>query len=52
MGKLFKLEADLGALEESDKWPSDCPMPPPTTGTVDDDDDPAHERSAENEAYV
>jgi hypothetical protein len=52
MGKLFKLEADLDAPEVSEKWPSDFPISPPTTGTIDDDDDPAHERSAENEARV
>jgi hypothetical protein len=52
MGKLIKLEADLGALEVSEQWPTDFPIPPLTTGTVDDDDDPAHERSGENEAPV
>ena len=52
MGKLYKLEADLGAPEVSEKWPSDFPISPPTTGTIDDDDDPAHEQPCENEAYV
>jgi len=52
MGKLFMLVEDLDAPEVSEKWPSDCPLPPPTTGTIDDDDDPAHERLAENEASV
>jgi hypothetical protein len=52
MGKLLKPEADLGAPEVSEQWPTDFPVPQPTTGTIDDDDDPAHERSAENEAPV
>jgi hypothetical protein len=52
MGKLFKHEPDLDASEVSENWPSDFPISPLTTGTVDDDDDPAHERSGENEARV
>ena len=32
--------------------PSDFPIPPPTTGTVDDDDAPADEHESENEAMV
>jgi hypothetical protein len=52
VGKLFKLDADLDAPEVSEKWPSDFPVSPLTTGTVDDDDDPADERAGENEAYV
>jgi hypothetical protein len=51
MGKLFKQEAD-SAPEVAEKWPTDFPIPPLTTGTVDDDDDPARERSIENEARV
>jgi hypothetical protein len=51
MGKMYKPEAD-NAPEIAAQWPSDFPIPPLTTGTVDDDDDPAHERSAENEAAV
>jgi len=51
VGKLFKQEADV-APEATEKWPSDCPIPLLTTGTVDDDDDPGHERSGENEAPV
>jgi hypothetical protein len=52
MDKLNKLEADFGAPEVSEKWSSDFPIPPRTTGTIDDDDDPAHEQSCENEACV
>ncbi|MGO9933755.1 MAG: hypothetical protein ACLPV8_18350 [Steroidobacteraceae bacterium] len=52
MGKRYTEEADLGAPEVSEQWPSDFPISPLTTGTVDDDDDPAHERSGENEARV
>ena len=52
MGKLLKLEADLGAPEVSERWPTDFPIPLVTTGTVDDDDDPAHEQSGENETPV
>jgi hypothetical protein len=51
MGKLLKQEAD-DALEVTEKWPSDFPMPLLMTGTIDDDDDPAQERSGENEAPV
>jgi hypothetical protein len=51
MGKMYKPEAD-NAPEIAEQWPSDFPIPPLTTGTVDDDDDPAHERCAENEAAV
>jgi hypothetical protein len=51
MSRLIKQEAD-GAPEVSEHWPTDFPTPLLTTGTVDDDDDPAHERSAENEAPV
>jgi len=51
MGKLYKQETD-GCPEVSEKWPSDFPIPPLTTGTVDDDDDPADERAGENEACV
>ncbi len=39
-------------MEATEKLPSDCPIPSPTTGTVDDDDDPGHERPGENEAPV
>jgi hypothetical protein len=52
MGKLYIQEEDLDAPEVSEKLPADFPIPLLTTGTVDDDDDPAHERSAENEACV
>jgi hypothetical protein len=52
MGKLFKQEADPGAPEVAEKWPSDFPIQLLTTGTVDDDDDPAHEQSGENEVHV
>jgi hypothetical protein len=50
MSKL--IETTHGAPEVSEKWPTDFPTAPLTTGTVDDDDDPAHERSCENEAPV
>jgi hypothetical protein len=50
MSKLIQITDD--APEVSEQWPTDCPIPPLTTGTVDDDDDPAHERSGENEARV
>jgi hypothetical protein len=52
MRKLYKQEADPGIPEVSEELPSDFPIPPPTTGTVDDDDDPADERADENEARV
>jgi hypothetical protein len=52
MIKPSKQEADSGAPEVSEKWPSDFFVPPLTTGTVDDDDDPAGERADENEASV
>jgi hypothetical protein len=52
VGKLYKQEADSGAPEVSEKWLSDFPNAPSTTGTVDDDDDPADERAGENEASV
>lgn len=52
MSKLYKQEPDVGAPEVSEKWPTDFPISPLTTGTVDDDDDPAHERSGENEVPV
>ena len=52
MSKLYKYDADLGIPEVSEKLPSDFPIPPPTTGTVDDDDDPGDERADENEARV
>jgi hypothetical protein len=52
MGRLFKLEAELGAPEVSEQWPSDFPIQAPTTGTIDDNDDPADERAGKNEACV
>jgi hypothetical protein len=52
MSKRYKLDADLGVPEASDKLRSDFPIAPPTTGTVDDDDDPADERADENEARM
>ncbi len=52
MNKRIKPEADLTSPEEPQTLPSDFPIPPPTTGTVDDDDDPADERADENEAPV
>ena len=52
MSKLYEPEEDFGIPEVTEKLPSDFPIPPPTTGTVDDDDDPADERSDENEARV
>jgi hypothetical protein len=52
MSKLFKQEADLGALQIAEQLPTDFAVPPLSTGTVDDDDDPVHERSGENEAPV
>jgi len=52
MNNLNKHEVDLHILEVSEQLPSDFPIPPPTTGTVDDDDDPADERADENEARV
>jgi hypothetical protein len=52
MRKPFISEADLDLPEGEQTLPSDFPIPPPTTGTVDDDDDPADERADENEAPV
>ena len=52
MTKPATREADSGALEVSEKLPSDFAVPTLTTGTVDDDDDPASERADENEASV
>lgn len=46
------LEADSGAPEAAEKWPSGFFLPTLKTGTVDDDDDPAGERADENEASV
>jgi hypothetical protein len=52
MSKSSNLEADLDIPEGEQTLPSDFPVPPPITGTVDDDDDPAGERADENEASV
>jgi hypothetical protein len=52
MSKRVKQEADLGLPEALETLPTDFPLPPPTTGTIDDDDDPADERADENEAPV
>ena len=52
MIKKYRREADSGVTEDSEQLPSDSPIPPPTTGTVDDDDAPADERDDENEARV
>lgn len=52
MGKQHTLETDLDIPEVEQTQPSDFPVPPLTTGTVDDDDDPADERTDENEAPV
>lgn len=52
MSKPRKPETDPDLLEGEQTLPSDFPIPPPTTGTVDDDDDPADERADENEAPV
>jgi hypothetical protein len=52
MSKPHKPETDPDLLEGEQTLPSDFPIPPPTTGTVDDDDDPADERADENEAPV
>jgi hypothetical protein len=52
MSKRVKQEADFGLPEALEILPTDFPVPPPTTGTVDDDDDPADERADENEAPV
>jgi hypothetical protein len=52
MSKIHEQRAGLGIPEASEKLPSDFPIPPPSTGTVDDDDDPADERADENEARV
>jgi hypothetical protein len=52
MSELYNEKADPGIPEVSKELPSDFPIPPPTTGTVDDDDDPADERDGENEACV
>jgi hypothetical protein len=45
-------EIDPEIPEGEQTLPSDFPVPPPSTGTVDDDDDPADERPDENEAPV
>ncbi len=45
-------EANIGIPEREGTLPSDFPIPPATTGTVDDDDDPSDERADENEARV
>jgi hypothetical protein len=45
-------EDDIDLPEGEQTLPSDFPVSPPTTGTVDDDDDPADERADENEAPV
>jgi len=52
MSKPYESAADLDIPEGEETLPSDFPIPPPTTGTVDDDDDPADERADENEAPV
>jgi len=52
MSKPSRKQTDLGPPEGEETLPSDFPIPPPTTGTVDDDDDPADERTDENEAPV
>jgi hypothetical protein len=52
MSKRIKPEASLDIPEASETLPSDFPIPPPATGTVDDDDDPADERADENEAPI
>jgi hypothetical protein len=52
MSNPYEQEADLGIPEGEETLPSDFPIPPATTGTVDDDDDPADERADENEARV
>jgi hypothetical protein len=52
MNKPYKQETDLDIPEGEQTLPSDFPIPPPITGTVDDDDDPADERADENEASV
>jgi hypothetical protein len=52
MSKPHEQEADIGIPEGEETLPSDFPIPPATTGTVDDDDDPADEHADENEARV
>jgi hypothetical protein len=52
MSKPSPQETDPDCPEGEQTLPSDFPIPPPTTGTVDDDDDPADERANENEAPV
>jgi hypothetical protein len=52
MSNPYEPEADLDFPEGEQTLPSDFPIPPPITGTVDDDDDPAEERADENEASV
>jgi hypothetical protein len=52
MSKPYNQRADLDFPEGKQTLPSDFPVPPPVTGTVDDDDDPAGERADENEAFV
>ncbi len=52
MSKPYGQEPYPDIPEGEETLPSDFPIPPPTTGTVDDDDDPADERADENEACV
>jgi hypothetical protein len=46
MSKRIKPETDIENPEPSQTMPTDLPIPPPITGTVDGDDDPADENGA------
>lgn len=50
MRRKYLHEVDPGDPDFGSSLPSDFPIAPPSTGTVDDDDDPADERDDENEA--